>query len=79
MATLMCGVMILTIRAWIVNRIHGWIPAAFIFSTPVGVVGNAVQGADVLFGCSGVMFGIAFAGLGFETWISASSRVEQPR
>ena len=69
-----CGVMILTIRAWIVKRIHGWIPAAFTFSTLVGVVGNAVQGADVLFVCSGVMFGIAFAGLGFETWISASGR-----
>jgi hypothetical protein len=22
----MCGVMILTIRAWIVKRIYGWIP-----------------------------------------------------
>ncbi|HEX9083745.1 MAG TPA: hypothetical protein VF836_03315 [Gemmatimonadaceae bacterium] len=67
-----CGVMVLTIRAWIVNRIRGWVPAAFTFSTLVGVVGSVVQGANVLFVCSGVMFGIAFAGLGVETWTSTS-------
>ena len=70
--TIACGVMILTIRAWIVKGIHGWIPAAFILSTVVGVVGSAVQSPD-LFVCSGVMFGIAFTGLGVETWTSASS------
>jgi hypothetical protein len=68
-----CGVMILTIRAWIVRRIRGWVPATFTFSTLVGVVGSVVQGADALFLCSGVMFGIAFIGLGVETWSSASS------
>jgi hypothetical protein len=38
-----CGVMILTIRAWIVKKIHGWVPIAFTLSTLVGVVGNRGQ------------------------------------
>jgi hypothetical protein len=68
-----CGVMILTIRAWIATGIQVWVPAAFIFSILVGVVGNVVHGGNALFVCSGVMFGIAFTGLGVKTWTSASS------
>jgi hypothetical protein len=35
-------------------------------------VGTFAQSAGVSFVWSGVMFGIAFAGLGIDTWISAS-------
>ena len=52
------------------KQIRGWVPIVFILSTLVGVVGTVIQGASVLFGWSGVMFGVAFAGLGVETWRS---------
>lgn len=68
-----CGVLVLAVRAWVVNDIHGWIPAAFICSMLVGIAGTAVQGGDALFVCSGVMFGLAFGGLGVEMLTSASS------
>jgi hypothetical protein len=67
-----CGAMTLTIRAWIAKEIHGWVPTAFTCSALVGVLGSVVQGTNALFVCSGVMFGIAFSGLGVETWSSAS-------
>jgi hypothetical protein len=68
-----CGVMILTMRAWITTVIQGWVPAAFMSSILVGVLGNVIHGGDALFVCSGMIFGIAFTGLGVETWTSAFS------
>jgi len=67
-----CGVVILSLSEWTANKMRGWVPGAFIFSTLVGVIGS-VQGANALFVCSGVIFGITFAGLGVETWTSAST------
>ncbi len=65
--------MIFSVRAWLVNQIRGWVPAVFMLSTLVGLVGGTVQGAGALFVWSGVMFGAAFAGLGAETWMSNSN------
>jgi len=67
-----CGVTVLSVSEWMVNKLRGWVPAAFMLSTLVGVMGSVIQGANALFVCSGVIFGIAFAGLGLETWTSAS-------
>ena len=67
------GVVIFSVRAWLVNQIRGWVPAVFMLSTLLGLVGGTVQGAGVLFVWSGVMFGAAFAGLGAETWMSISN------
>lgn len=61
------GVVIFSVRAWLVNQIRGWVPAVFVLSTLLGLVGGTVQGAGALFVWSGVMFGAAFAGLGTET------------
>ncbi len=61
------GVVIFSVRAWLVNQIRGWVPAVFMLSTLLGLVGGTVQGAGALFVWSGVTFGAAFAGLGFET------------
>ena len=66
------GMIALSVSAWLVSQIRGWVPAAFILSTLLGIAGTLVQGASVLFVWSGVMFGVAFAGLGIDTWISAS-------
>jgi hypothetical protein len=67
-----CGVIVVSARAWMAHKISGWIPAAFLLSTLVGIVGNVVQDANSLFVWSGIIFGLAFAGLGFEMWTSSS-------
>lgn len=63
--------MILTILHGVAGAIHGWVPAGLTISLLIGIVGTAVQDANALFVCSGVVFGVAFAGLGVETWTSA--------
>lgn len=68
-----CGVIILSARAWVARRIPGWVPMAFLLSTLVGLIGNYVRGANALFVWSGVIFGVAFAGLGVELWKSGSN------
>jgi hypothetical protein len=68
-----CGVVGLSVSAWRVKRIRGWMPAVFALSTVVGMFGTVVQGAGVLFVWSGVLFGVAFAGLGVETWTESIS------
>jgi len=61
-----CGVILLSVRTWAAARLPGWVPAAFLLSTVVGIIGSYVHGADFLFICSGVIFGVAFASLGIE-------------
>jgi hypothetical protein len=68
-----CGMIILSARAWVARRIPGWVPMAFLLSTLVGLIGSYVRGATALFVWSGVIFGVAFAGLGVEMWKSASN------
>lgn len=63
-----CGVIVVSARAWVVRTISGWVPVGFVLSTLVGTIGSVVQNANALFVWSGIIFGIAFAGLGFETW-----------
>jgi hypothetical protein len=66
-----CGVIVVSASAWRVRKIPGWIPVAFLLSTFVGIAGNVVRDANTLFIWSGMIFGIAFAGLGFEMWTSS--------
>jgi len=68
------GVIAISVSAWLVGQIRGWVPAAFILSTLLGLAGTLVHGASVLFVWSGVMFGIAFAGLGAATSRSLQRR-----
>jgi hypothetical protein len=68
-----CGVILLSARAWVAHQIPGWVPVAFLLSTLVGLIGSYVRGANALFVWSGVIFGVAFAGLGVEMWKSASN------
>jgi hypothetical protein len=50
------------------RRVPGWLPVAFGLSMLLGVAGSGVAGADRLFVLSGVLFGVAFAGLGVHVW-----------
>jgi hypothetical protein len=68
-----CGVILLSARAWVAGRIPGWVPMAFLLSTLIGLIGSYVRGATALFVWSGVIFGVAFAGLGVEMWKSGSN------
>ena len=65
-----CGVIVLSASAWAVRKIPPWVPVAFLLSTFVGIIGSVGQEANALFVWSGVIFGAAFAGLGFEMWTS---------
>jgi hypothetical protein len=74
--TTACGVIVLSARTWVAREIRGWIPITFLLSTLVGLAGSYMQGADALAVWSGVIFGIAFVGLGVETWKPQSEQNE---
>ena len=61
-----CGIVLLTLDGWRHRLLAGWIPAAFVISTLVGVLATLIPGGSVLFVVSGVMFGLAFAGIGVD-------------
>ena len=67
-----CGVVMLSFSAWRVTQLRGWVPVTFVCSTLTGILGTVIPGANTLFVWSGVMFGIAFAGLGEDMWRSSS-------
>ena len=72
-----CGLIVVSTSAWVVRTIRGWVPVAFVLSTFVGITGSVVQDANALFVWSGVIFGTAFAGLGFEMWTSQTGSPDQ--
>ena len=65
------GVMALTSSLWAGRMISGWVPLAFALSMLLGIVGATVTEANSLFVWSGVVFGVAFAGLGCMIWSSS--------
>lgn len=68
-----CGVILLSARAWVAGRIPGWVPMAFLLSTLIGLIGSYARGATAFFVWSGVIFGVAFAGLGVKMRKSGSN------
>ena len=68
-----CGVILLAVSAWVANKLPAWVPVTLLLSTFVGLVGSVIEAASTLFVWSGVMFGVAFAALGFKIWRSASN------
>jgi hypothetical protein len=67
------GMIVVSVSAWIVRTLPGWVPVMFLLSLLLGVVGSVVKDASVLFVCSGVMFGVAFVRVGVDTWVSADA------
>lgn len=65
------GLIALCGSAWIANTLAFWVPAAFVVSTLLGLVGTIADNSGRLFVLSGVLFGAAFAGLGREVWSTA--------
>jgi hypothetical protein len=63
------GVIVVSASAWVAHKVSGWVPLAFVVSTLLGVVGSVISNAGMLFVWSGVIFGLAFAGLGRQMWI----------
>ena len=68
-----CGVILLAVSAWVANKLPAWVPVTLLLSTFVGLVGSVIEAASTLFVWSGIMFGVAFAALGFKIWRSASN------
>ena len=46
-----------------------WVPGLLITSTFIGILGYLIQGVDILFVISGVIFGIGYIGVGFTVWL----------
>jgi hypothetical protein len=63
-----CGVIVVSASAWAGHKMPAWVPVMFLLSTLAGLVGGLVRDASVLFVWSGVMFGVAFVGLGVQDW-----------
>ena len=59
--------------------VPGWIPVAFGLSMLLGIAGSGVAGVDQLVVWSGVLFGVAFAGLGVHVWKTAVASQQDRR
>jgi hypothetical protein len=63
---LAAGLILLAVGSWIANKFPRWIPILWVLSTIVGFIGYFSPGLNLLFVISGIIFGIGFAGAGFE-------------
>jgi hypothetical protein len=69
------GVIALTSSLWFARMISGWVPLAVALSMLFGIVGTIVPRANLLLVSSGVVFGVAFAGLGRMIWSSNTAAI----
>jgi len=67
-----CGMVGFSVSAWVAHKVPGWLPLMFLLSMLVGVIGTVAKDASALFVLSGVMFGLAFSGLGVATWTASN-------
>lgn len=51
------------------NALPHWVPGLLITSKFIGILGYLIQGFDILFVISGVIFGIGYIGVGFTVWL----------
>ncbi len=65
---LVAGLILLAVGSWIANKFPRWIPVFWVVSTIVGFVGYFIPSLNLFFVISGIIFGISFAGAGFEVW-----------
>jgi hypothetical protein len=63
------GISVLAIRSWTAKALPRWALALLITSTLIGILGYFIQGFDILFVISGVIFGIGFIGAGLTVWL----------
>jgi hypothetical protein len=62
------GLSLLAIGFWIAHQLPRWVPVLWILSIIIGLIGYFIPGFNLLFAISGVLFGVGFAGAGFQTW-----------
>jgi hypothetical protein len=63
------GLSVFAVGSWIASKLPRWVSVFWVLSTVVGVVGYFVPRVDfILFVCSGVFFGVGFAGAGFRVY-----------
>ncbi len=66
------GMSLFAVGSWIAKKLPHWISVLWILSTIVGFMGYFIQGLNLLFVASGVIFGIGFAGAGMKIWSATS-------
>jgi hypothetical protein len=69
------GLSLLAIGSWIAHKLPRWIPVVWVLSALIGFVGYFIPSFSLLFVVSGVLFGVAFTGAGFQTWSVVSSQL----
>jgi hypothetical protein len=67
------GIVMLTANAWRVKQVGAPVLSGFALSIGLGVMGSLGPDVPALFVLSGIVFGLAFAGLGVSLWSSTSS------
>jgi hypothetical protein len=66
------GAIVVSMGAWIARMMAGWVPLAFVLSTLLGILGSITSNSGGLLVWSGAIFGLAFAGVGRQLWISSN-------
>jgi hypothetical protein len=66
-----CGLIVLTTASWSARISSAWLPLMFTASLLFGIVATAVPEAGFLFVVAGVVFGSAFACMGWRCWSGA--------
>jgi hypothetical protein len=69
------GLSLFAIGSWIAHKLPRWIPVFWILSTIIGFIGYFVPGLNILFVVSGALFGVGFAGAGFQVWSVTSKQL----
>jgi hypothetical protein len=72
---LAAGLILLAIGSAIARRLTGWIPVGWVLSTIIGFIGYFAPSLSLLFMVSGVIFGISFAGAGFQIWSATTAEI----
>ncbi len=67
------GLSLFAIGSWIAHKLPRWIAVVWILSTIIGFVGYFLPVFSLLFVVSGVLFGVGFAGAGFQAWSKTST------
>ncbi len=62
------GLSLFAIGSWLAGKLPRWMSVFWILSTIIGFIGYFVPGLNTLFVVSGVLFGVGFAGAGFQVW-----------
>jgi hypothetical protein len=62
------GLSLFAVGSWLAAKLPQWVSVIWILSTVIGFLGYFLPSLNLLFMMSGLLFGIGFAGAGFQVW-----------